>query len=174
MENETHMEEQILEADKLYNDGEYGECKRKLLDLLDQEPAFGRAHDLLACLYYHVFTDLTKSAEHLRLAVKFTPTFVPAYINYARILNFLNRKKELHELIEKALQVEGMNKCIIEMERGKSFEINREYKKALQAYYEARHYAITYYEVQEVKACIKRLKVKSFSPFKKINLLLTK
>jgi hypothetical protein len=168
MENEINMEEQILEVDKLYNDGDYTECKRVLLDMLDQEPGFGRAHDMIGCLYLFVLDDLNKAVKHARLAVKFAPNYPTAFINCTRMLNYLNRHEELMEVTTKALQVEGINKCIIFIERGKSFEKNEKFGKALDCYYEAEKFAITPREVEEVKDGIKRLKSKSLRPLKKM------
>ncbi|MBL7932090.1 MAG: O-linked GlcNAc transferase, partial [Bacteroidia bacterium] len=108
MENEIHIEEQILEADKLYEDGEYAECKRRLLDILDQEPGSGRAHHLIGCLYFYILDDHEKAYKHMKLAVKFAPDYPAAYTNYARILNYLNRHGELLELMTRALDLEGV------------------------------------------------------------------
>jgi tetratricopeptide (TPR) repeat protein len=174
MENELHMEEQILEVNKLYDDGEYVECKRKLLDMLEQEPGFGRAHDVLGWLYYVVLDDHESAVNHLRMAVKFAPNYAPAYYHYAYILNSLNRKSELRELTAKGVATEGVNKCAMYLELGKSFEMNREYSEALEAYYEAERFAITEFEVQEVYVAMRRVIKKSIKPFKRILLALAK
>jgi len=168
MENELHMEEQILEMDKLYEDGEYVECKRRLLDLLDQEPGFGRAHHLIGCLYLYILDDQEKAAKHLRLAVKFAPAYPAGYVNYARVLNYLNRHEEVFELVSEALKVECMNKCIMLMELAKSYELNGDLKNAMNAYYEAERYAVTRFEVEEVSVGIKRLKRKKLRPLKRL------
>lgn len=168
MENEINMEEQILEVDKLYNDGDYTECKRILLEMLEQEPGFGRAHDMIACLYYFVLDDLEKAVKHAELAVKFAPTYPAAFVNCARMLNYLNRHEEVMSITEKALKVEGINKCVVFMERGKSFEKNEKFGKALECYYEAEKFAIIPRDVDDVKDGIKRLKNKSLRPVKKL------
>jgi tetratricopeptide (TPR) repeat protein len=168
MENEIHMEEQILEVDKLYEDGEYAECKRLLLDMLDQEPGFGRAHHLIGCLYYYILDDHDKAERHLRLAVKFAPKYPAAFVNYARVLNNLNRHETLLELVSEALKVEGMNKCIILMEKAKSYELNGGFKKALRVYYEAERFAVSRQEVEEVKIGIRRIKGKTLRPLKRL------
>jgi tetratricopeptide (TPR) repeat protein len=168
MENEINMEEQILEADKLYNDGDYAECKRILLDILDQEPGFGRAHDMIGCLYLFVLDDPDKAVKHMKLAVKFDPSNTTALINCTRALNYRNRHTELMEITSQALKVESINKCIIFSERGKSFEKCENVKAALENYYEAEKFAITDQEVEIVKTGIKRLKRKSLRPIKKL------
>ena len=168
MENEINMEEQILEVDKLYSEGSYAECKRILLDMLDQEPGFGRAHDLIGCLYLFVLDDLDKAVKHMLLAVKFAPTYPTAFINCIRALNYQNRHEELIEIAMQALKVQGINKCIIFIELGKSFEKNENVKTALENYYEAEKFAITDQEVETVKTGIKRLKSKSLRPIKKL------
>jgi tetratricopeptide (TPR) repeat protein len=168
MENEIHMEEQILEVDKLYEEGEYAECKRRLLDMLDQEPGFGRAHHLLGCLYFYVLDDHEKAARHMRLAVKFAPGYPAAFVNYARLLNYRNRHMELLELVAEALEVEGVSKCMILMEKGKSFELNGNRKEALRCYYEAERFAIHCQEVEAVRLGIKRLKRKQLRPLKRL------
>lgn len=162
------MEEQIMEVDKLYEDGEYAECKRRLLDMLDQEPGFGRAHHLIGCLYFYILDDHEKAAKHLRLAVKFAPGYPAVYVIYARVLNYLNRHEELLKLVSEALKVEGMNKCIILMERAKSYELNGNRKEALNCYYEAERFAIQYQEVEAVSQGIKRLRKKQLRPLKRL------
>lgn len=167
MENEIYMEEQILEADKLYGDGEYAECKRRLLDMLEQEPAFGRAHHLIGCLYFYILDDHEKAYRHMKLAVKFAPNYPAGFVNYARLLNYLNRHREVLMLIPQALSVEGVNKCVMLMELGKSFEQNGNYTEALNCYYEAERYAIHYQETEAVVIGIKRLKKKQLRPLRK-------
>ncbi len=165
------MEEQILELDKLYEEGEYAECKRRLLDVLDQEPGFGRAHHLIGCLYFYVLDDHGKAARHMKLAVKFAPDYPAAFINYARVLNYLNRQHELLELISEGLLVEGINKCVLLVEKGKSFELNGNFKEALRCYYEAERFAVHYQETEMVSFAISRLRKKKLRPLKSLFML---
>src|SRR5262245_4359175 len=116
LENIQWMEDQFLQADKLYDNGDYTECKRILCELLDQEPGFGRAHYLLGYMYYVALDDFERAAYHLKLAIKFAPRFPLGHLEYTYLLNYLNRHEELLEHAQVALKVEGVSQFTIYLE----------------------------------------------------------
>lgn len=167
MEYAIWTEDEFLKVDKLFDEGEYAECKRLLLYMLDEEPGFGKAHNLLAWLYYNELDDFEKAKRHFELAIKFSPTYPVTYINYAYMLNYLNRHKDLLAHAAKALQVEGVNKFIIHHEVGKSYELNGHYKKSGKAFKEALRFAINKNDVNLAQESVERIKLKTTSFAKK-------
>lgn len=158
--------------DKLYEDGDYTECKRQLVDLLDQEPGFGRAHYLLGCIYYTKLDDYERALYHLKLAVKFAPKYPGGYITYAYLLNFLNRHEELLKHAEEALKIEGVCRYLIHYEIGRSYEKNRKYGLAMSAFEQAKYLATNSQETGAANIAIKRVRGKRLLRLK--NLLLLK
>lgn len=161
MENAIWIEDEFLKVDKLYDEGEFIECKRLLNYILEEEPGYGKAHNLLGWLYYSRLDDYKKAAYHFKLAVKFAPTYPPGFINYAYLLNYLNRHADLLAHAQEALKVEGVNKYVIHNEIGRSHEMNGHYKKATKAYKEAGRFAILKHEVSHTQESLERVKEKT-------------
>jgi tetratricopeptide (TPR) repeat protein len=160
MENTIWIEDQFLKADKLYDNGEYSECKRLLLDLLDDEPGCGKAHCLLGWIYYSQLDDFERATCHMKMAIRFAPAYPAAFVNYLFLLNYLNRYDELLAHVENALKVDGVPKCLVYRELGKSHELNGSYKKASKAYKEALRFSTAKHEVDLAEESMNRVKQK--------------
>ena len=66
------------------------------------------------------------------------------------------------------MKVEGMNKCLILIEKAKLFELNGNNKDALTCFYEAEKFAIQLHEVEAVTFGIRRLRKKQLRPLKRM------
>jgi len=113
MERYMDVEARFLHADMLIERGEIVEAKEVLMDIIMDEPDFGRAHNHLGWLYRARLTDYARAEYHLRLAVKFAPEYPGGYINYGNLLMELGEFEKLAELTEKAIQVRGINKAAV-------------------------------------------------------------
>lgn len=113
MDRYMDVEARFLHADMLIERGEIVEAKEVLMDILEDEPDFGRAHNHLGWLYRARLTDYARAEYHLRLAVKFAPDYPGGYINYGNILMELGEFDKLAELADKALKVRGINRAAV-------------------------------------------------------------
>ena len=110
MERYMDVEARFLHADTLLERGEIVEAKEILMEILEDEPDFGRAHNHVGWLYRAKLSDFGRAEYHLRLAVKFAPDYPGAYLNYGNLLIELREFEKLDELAEKAIKVRGIHK----------------------------------------------------------------
>jgi len=160
MENLFWIEEQFLEVDKLLEKAQYAEAKKLLEQILEDEPGFGRAHNHLGWLYYAKLDDYEKAAYHFKLSIKFSANYPAPYLNYTYLLNYLNRHDDLVEHVASALKVEGVSQSIINNELGKSYEVNGNFKAAVNAYMEAKRFSLDKKETEMIDENLSRVKNK--------------
>lgn len=160
MINYAEIEDLFLEADKAFDEGNHVEGKKLLEQILREEPSFGRAHNHLGWLYKNRYQDISLAEKHYLLAIKFDPSYTPAYINYAYLLRDDSRLKELEELLNKVLKIDGVNKCTVYDEFGSLYELKGEYKKAIHYYKKAISYCLNDKLITDLTNHIKRCKKK--------------
>lgn len=161
MINYAEIEDLFLEADKAFDEGNHAEGKKLLEQILREEPSFGRAHNHLGWLYKNRYQDIPLAEKHYLLSIKFDPSYTPAYINYAYLLRDDSRLKELEDLLNRVLKIEGVNKCSVYDEFGSLYELKGEYKKAIQYYKKAISYCLNDKIINDLTNHIKRCKKKS-------------
>ncbi|GAB4251759.1 MAG: hypothetical protein Kow0079_05990 [Vicingaceae bacterium] len=139
MENEKRIkcEDLFQLADKDIKDGYIEQAHKTLEDILKMDPTFGKAHNHLGWLYETKYQDYPKAEEHYKKALELTPNYFSVYYNYAILLSTLNRYDDLNKLLDKALQVPGINKATIYNEYGIMFEQLEEYDLAIKNYQNA-------------------------------------
>ncbi len=106
---ETNVEDMILKVDQLFDDGEYAEGRNLLEEILEMEPDCGRAHNHVGWLHYYKLDNYKRAEYHYKLAIKFSPRYPAAWLNYAIFLAYLGRTDELKDLAERALKVQALS-----------------------------------------------------------------
>lgn len=154
------VEEYFLQVEKHFEYGDYSDGKKVLEDILEMEPGYGRAHNHLGWLYYTKFDDFKRAGYHFRLGIKFAPEYPATYLNYSYLLNYTNKHDKLKQLVEQALKIEGVNKCTLYSELGKSFEKNGLYEEAKESYKDALKFSMTKEEMDYLKQNMERIKTK--------------
>ncbi|MFN8300037.1 MAG: hypothetical protein U0T75_13090 [Chitinophagales bacterium] len=134
---DTQVEDMILQVDRLFEDGEYAEGRQVLEDILEMEPDCGRAHNHIGWLYYYKLDNYRKAEYHYKLAIKFSPRFPAAWINYCNFLNYLGRFEELKKHAAIAMAVPGVSKAVMMNLLGQAHEAEGLYIQALDYYHEA-------------------------------------
>lgn len=134
---ETNVEDMILKVDQLFDDGEYAEGRNLLEEILEMEPDCGRAHNHVGWLHYYKLDNYKRAEYHYKLAIKFSPRYPAAWLNYAIFLAYLGRTDELKDLAERALKVQGINRAAIHNQLGQVHEMQGRYEEALSYYNEA-------------------------------------
>ena len=153
-------EQYFIEATELINCWNYADAKKKLEEIIEMEPGYGRAHYRLGWLYFYKFCDYETANYYLRLAIKLSPEFPTAYYTYAYLLNEINHPVAMQKHATKALAVRGVDTSIIYNELAKSFELNGNYTEAINNYHNAMKFSLCNDLVSEIEKHIERVKTK--------------
>jgi tetratricopeptide (TPR) repeat protein len=138
--NERLIETWYYRADELLENNEYAEAKELLLTLLEEEPTYAKAHNILGWLYTHKLHDLQKAEVHLKLGIKYGEGYAAPIMNFAILLYEANRYDELMAFVHEHLNTWGIDQAYLLALKGHVFETRRDYKAALNAYEEAKRY----------------------------------
>jgi tetratricopeptide (TPR) repeat protein len=158
--NERYVEELYYRADALFEEASYAEAKEILLELLEEDPTYAKAHNLLGWLYTHQLYNLVAAERHLKLAVKYGEGYAAPLMNYAVMLFEANRYEELISWVDKYLETHGVDKAYLLILKGNALESKQLYRKAYKTYEEARRFIFNGEFLTRVDAEIKRLKQK--------------
>jgi len=153
-------EQYFIEAMELIDDWKFAEAKKKLEEIIEMEPGYGRAHFRLGWIFFYKFRDFERANYHLRLAIKLNPEFPVSYYTYAYLLNEINHPVALKIHATKALAVRGIEAYIIYLELAKSFELNGNYAEAIINYKLALKYSLCNTKVSEIEKSLERVKAK--------------
>ncbi|WP_288956211.1 hypothetical protein [uncultured Polaribacter sp.] len=170
MTDESKAEDLFFEADNLIDDNKIKEAKEVLLDLLNEYPDYGRAHNHLGWLYSVKFNNHTKAKKHLELALKFSPDYQGVYANYAYLLLEMNKYDELINFGKKYADKGVADAGTIYNKMAQAFELKGEYLEAHKYYKLAVKGAINNQFMEELYASINRLKSK-MNIFQKLSLI---
>jgi len=154
------LERYIKNAEMAFEQKDYLEGMRILEEALTIEPNFGKAHNHMGWLYLFQITDWVKAETHLRLALKYAPTYSAPYIHMSHMLFEKGRFEELTELLENAMTVGGIQKSFIYNEYGRMFEVNGKLRKAVTFYKTAVRWTFNEQELNVYKDNIRRCRDK--------------
>ena len=154
------LERYIRDAQLAFKLKDFQEGRRLLEEALSIEPVFGKAHTLLGWLYLFQINDWEKAEIHLKLALKYAPSYSTPYLHMSYILFEKGRFKELTGLLDKALTVGGVSKALIYNNYGRMFEADGQFRKAVRFYKTAIQWAFSEEELQMIKTNIKRCRDK--------------
>lgn len=170
MEKFIEVEARFLYADKLIEQGEFAEAKDVLVEIIGDEPDYGRAHNHLGWLYRARLSDFARAEKHLELAVKFDPEYVAGYMNYGNLLIELGEFDKLAELADKAMNVRGIHKPSILVFMSNVAEVRGNLKEALKILEQAKTLSLDEGTLNHVNSEIRRIKSK-MSTFDRISCL---
>lgn len=122
MYSEFKLEEMFAEADGLIKEGRLSEAVSMLEAIIGENPSFGKAYNHLGWIFETKLQDIEKAEKHYQLAIKFSPHYAPSYYNYAIMLSTFKKYEELDLLLNRALNVPGINKGSIYNEYGLMYE----------------------------------------------------
>ncbi len=154
------LERYIQDAQLAFKMKDYLEGLRLLEEALTIEPIFGKAHTLLGWLYLFQMIDWDKAETHLKLALKYSPSYSTPYLHMSYILFEKSRFKELTVLLDKALTIGGIQKSLIYNSYGRMYEATGQLRKAVRCYKTAIHWAFSEQEFNLIKTNIKRCRDK--------------
>lgn len=157
---DNKAEDLFFEADSLIDENKITEAKEILIDLLNEYPDYGRAHNHLGWLYSVKFNNHPKAKNHLELALKFSPDYQGAYANYAYLLLEMNKYDELIEFGKKAANKGVADSGTIYNKMAQAYELKGDLTEAYKHYKLAIKGAINNQFLEELYASVNRLKSK--------------
>ena len=154
------LEYYIKESERLFSENNIEEAKGLLYRVLEIEPGYAMAHNHIgwALLYYG--EDLQLAEKHLRLSLKFDPGINSAYYHLTELLIRTRRLDEALSLLEKAQAIPEVNGVFVYTETGRVYELKRKFCDAIVWYKNAVMRSTDNYEVDNLKASIKRCRYK--------------
>jgi len=111
MDRFMDVEARFMLADEMITRGEIADAKAILMRVIEDEPAFGQAHNHLGWIYWTKLSDYNKAAMHLDLAVKFSPDYPGGFHNCCWVAYEMGDFAKVFEVAEKGLNVKGANKA---------------------------------------------------------------
>ena len=74
MENIKWIDQYIDEANRLVDDEGHEPALKLLSNILFEEPGYAPLHHTLGCIYFYNADDAAKGEQHLRLAIRLSPS----------------------------------------------------------------------------------------------------
>lgn len=170
MIDDNSAENLFFEADNLIDENKIQEAKSVLLDLLNEYPDYGRAHNHLGWLYSVKFNNHIKAKKHLELALKFSPDYQGVYANYVYLLLEMNQYDALIDFGNNHVNNGVADAGTIYNKMAQAYELKGAYLQAYKHYKLAVKGAINNQFIEELYASINRLKSK-MSLFQKLSLI---
>lgn len=158
---ELGLEHMLLKADQLIKDKRLEEAHHKLLEIVEIDDKFGKAHNHLGWFYETKVKDYPRAEMHYKKALESMPEHAATYYNYAILLSTLKRYDDLGKLLTKALEIPSINKFTIYNEYGIMFESIEEYDKAIRHYTDAIRYTLDSKSMDKALDSIDRCKRKA-------------
>ncbi len=128
------MDEKFFEADQLIKDGKYAQALELLTEVITEMPEHGRSHNHIGWIYETKYSDYAKAEKHYKAALAFSPEYPAIYYNYAILLSTTAKFEELNTLLQKAMDVTGINKATIHNEFAIMYEAQQKYNKAIDSF----------------------------------------
>lgn len=132
-----HTDEFILKAKEHIDCWEYIQARRLLMELLEEEPDNGRAHQLMGKIYAAELNQYDEAKLHLQMAIQFEPQNASAYSDYIYLLKMMRRHDEMIQFATKAERVDGVNLAYILYYKAEAYEALQQFKCATETYRKA-------------------------------------
>lgn len=153
-------ENELLKVDKAITDEEYSTAKDILLNLLAEVPESGIAHNHVAWLYHRKFSDMEKAEMHYKFAIKFSPKYSVAYLNYIYMLRDFGRIADLERVLLEAEKISNINRSSLYDEFGSLYEMKEDFERAIENYKKAITFTLNNEVIEDLKKHIKRCRDK--------------
>lgn len=150
----------FFKADQQIKDGQVVEAFDTLTYILEQDVEYGKAYNHLGWLYETKYKNYAKAEECYRLALKYAPDYLAIYINYAILLSTIEKFDELEKLLEKSLQIPGINKAKVWNEYAIMYEVQEKYDKAVEAYRKSIRFSLNNEDITRYEQSIERCRKK--------------
>jgi tetratricopeptide (TPR) repeat protein len=133
----SHLVEVYLEAEHDVKNENYVEAFRKYESILFEEPTNAATHNSLGWIYKTQLDDYAKAESHYLAGINGEPVYPHTYHNYAILLMDLERYDDLEKLVQKALDVETVEKSKLYQRLGFARELQLKFEEAITCYEKA-------------------------------------
>lgn len=128
--------------------------------IINLYPKFGPAYNCLGGIAFFLFDNFTEARAYFEKALEVDPQYPITYVNYAKLLNQLEKHKYLADFASNALKVPNVDKAKIYEELGKMYEKERHLEDALKMYDLALNNSLDTLEVENLLSHLDRCNVK--------------
>ncbi|MCU0445642.1 MAG: hypothetical protein MUE85_12075 [Microscillaceae bacterium] len=159
-DNNLELDRLFFRADNEIKDGNIVDAYDTLTYIIEQDLEYGKAYNHLGWIYETKYKDYPKAEECYKMAVKYSPDYVAVYLNYAILLSTIEKYEELEKLLQKAMNVKGINKSKIWNEYAIMYEMQGKYVEAIDAYKKSIQTSLVDDEVARAEQSIERCRKK--------------
>ncbi len=150
----------FFEADRLINAGEANQAYALLEECIGRFPDYGKAYNHLGFIQETKYRSPEKAEPLYQKCIELSPQYPAVYLNYSVLLSTHDRYDDLIALLEKALEVPGMNKSKIYNEYAIMHEVKGNYDSAIEYYQKAIQFSFIAANIQSYEGSIERVKDK--------------
>ena len=147
-------------ADKTIKEGKVGDAVHLLEGIIRETPTFGKAYNHLGWIFETKYQKRPQAEEYYKKALEYAPDYPAVYYNYAVLLSVTHQFEKLAELLNKALELPGINKATIYNEMAIMYEYQQNFSKAIDTYKESIKYVLDTKGIDTRLASIARCKRK--------------
>lgn len=150
----------LLHIQQLLAQGRTGEALADLQVLLARQPDHGRAQALYGKLLFHHLNDFTGAEEAFRVAMRNAAADPELYTDYGELLLRLDKPTETVAILNRALEVPGVEKDKIYHLFGRLYERQQKWENAVEYYTSALLYTVVTADFQRYRDDLERVKLK--------------
>ncbi len=133
----------LISIQQLLAQGKAGEALSELQVLLSRNPEHGRAQALYGHILLNHLVDYSAAEEAFRIALRHAPTYPALYYDYGELLLRLDKGTELIAVLNKSLEVPGVEKDKVYRLFGMLYERESKWEDAISYYTKALLYALS-------------------------------
>lgn len=152
--------EVYLEAENDVLNKNYVEAFRKYTSILFEEPGNAPTHNSLGWIYKTQMDDYRNAEKHYRAAISGDPAYPHAYLNYIVLLMDLERFDDLSQIVNKAMEVEAIDKSWLHHRLGLVKELQLKLDEAIVYYEKAMLLTLNEDKIKSYKEDIERCEEK--------------
>jgi predicted Zn-dependent protease len=151
---------QLLQIQQYLREGRMAEALADLQVLIVREPDNGRARAMLGQLFMNQLQDYPSAEEHFRAAMRLVPAWPELYYDYCRLLLLLDRGAETIALLNRSLEVPGIEKDRIYFLFAQLYERQQHWDDAVEYYSKALQYTLIDEHLEQYRRSLERIKLK--------------
>ena len=157
-------EKQLYKARTLLLEGKLDEALLELDVLLVRQPDFGKGQVLFGHIQFRYFKNYAGAEESFRKAMKLAPDYAELYFDYSELLLQLERYTETVAVLNKSMEIPGIEKDKIYYRFGLLYERQSKWEEAINYFGQALHYTFSDEMVKQYEMDVLRcLKKKNFA-----------
>jgi len=155
-----HTATQLLLIQQHLEQGKVGEALAELQVMIARHPEHGKAQAMAGSIYLHQLQDFTAAEDAFRIAMRQAPAYPTLYYDYGTLLLRLDKATETVAVLNKSLEVPGIEKDKIYQLFGNLYEREKKWEEAIEYYTKAIFYSLSDLDVTRYQNDLNRVKIK--------------